>query len=69
MSEARPGLRPLDDALAELLGFASVLPEVETVATFDADGHVTHGPAKKDLPSLTMLPNEQGELLVTLPGS
>ena len=40
MSEARPGLRPLDDALAELLGFASVLPEVETVATFDADGRV-----------------------------
>ncbi len=38
-------------------------------STFDADGHVTHGPAKKDLPSLTMLPNEQGELLVTLPGS
>ena len=40
MSEARPGLRPLDEALAELLGLAAVLPEVETVATFDADGRV-----------------------------
>ena len=40
MSEARPGLRPRDEALAELLGLAAVLPEVETVATFDADGRV-----------------------------
>ena len=40
MSTARPGLRALDDALAELLGFASVLAEVESVPTFDADGRV-----------------------------
>ena len=40
MSTARPGLRALDDALAELLGFASVLADVESVPTFDADGRV-----------------------------
>jgi molybdopterin molybdotransferase len=33
-------LRSLDDALAELLGFAQVLPGVETLATFVADGRV-----------------------------
>jgi molybdopterin molybdotransferase len=40
MSTTRPGLRPLDEALAELLGFAEALPEVEALATFDADGRV-----------------------------
>ncbi len=40
MSPPRPALRPLDEALAELLGFASALPELESVATFDADGRV-----------------------------
>ena len=37
---ARHGLRPLDEALAELLGHAQPLGTVETVSTFDADGRV-----------------------------
>jgi len=40
MNAPRPPLKPLDDALAELLGFATVLDTVETVSTFDADGRV-----------------------------
>ena len=35
-----PPLRPLDDALAELLGHAQPLTPHETVTTFDADGRV-----------------------------
>ncbi len=37
---AKPPLRPLDEALAELLAEAAPLGRVETVATFDADGRV-----------------------------
>jgi molybdopterin molybdotransferase len=37
---ARPPLRSLDDALAELLGHAAALPDSESVSTFDADGRV-----------------------------
>ena len=33
-------LKPLDVALAELLGFAAVLEGVESVSTFEADGRV-----------------------------
>ncbi|MDD2925943.1 molybdopterin molybdotransferase MoeA, partial [Rhodoferax sp.] len=33
-------LKPLDDALAELLGFAQPLGRVESVSTFEADGRV-----------------------------
>jgi molybdopterin molybdotransferase len=36
----RSPLKPLDDALAELIGFATALTEVEWVSTFDADGRV-----------------------------
>ena len=36
----RPGLTPLDDALAELLAHALPLAGIETVSTFDADGRV-----------------------------
>ena len=36
----RAPLKPLDDALAELLKFAIALTEVEWVSTFDADGRV-----------------------------
>ena len=36
----RKSLKSLDIALAELLGFAHVLPAVESVSTFDADGRV-----------------------------
>jgi molybdopterin molybdotransferase len=40
MTTARPALKPLDDALLELLTFAKVLNGVESVSTFDADGRV-----------------------------
>ena len=40
MTAARPTLRPLDDALAELLGHASLLEGLDEVSTFDADGRV-----------------------------
>jgi molybdopterin molybdotransferase len=43
MNTPRPpqkSLKSLDIALAELLGFAHVLSEVESVSTFDADGRV-----------------------------
>lgn len=36
----RPPLRPLDDALVELLGHAQALAGTEWVSTFDADGRV-----------------------------
>lgn len=36
----RAPLKPLDDALVELLGFATALSAVEWVSTFDADGRV-----------------------------
>src|SRR6185369_11324271 len=36
----RPALRPLDDALAELLAHAQPLAATETVSTFEADGRV-----------------------------
>ncbi|MBC5785881.1 molybdopterin molybdotransferase MoeA [Ramlibacter sp. USB13] len=40
MTEKRPPLRPLDDALLELLSHARLLPGTESVATFEADGRV-----------------------------
>lgn len=40
MNAPRPPLKSLDDALAELLGFATTLPGVESVSPFDADGRV-----------------------------
>ena len=40
MTMPRAPLRPLDDALAELLGFATVLSGVESISTFEADGRV-----------------------------
>ena len=40
MTMPRAPLRPLDDALAELLGFAAVLSGVETISTFEADSRV-----------------------------
>jgi Rieske Fe-S protein len=33
-------------------------------STFDAGGHVTKGPAKRDLPRLSAYTNEQGRLIV-----
>jgi molybdopterin molybdotransferase len=40
VNAARPPLKPLDDALAELLARATPLAGVEEVDTFDADGRV-----------------------------
>lgn len=40
MSDNRPALLALDDALSRLLAFARALPDVEQVSTFDADGRV-----------------------------
>jgi molybdopterin molybdotransferase len=40
MNAPRPDLRPLDDALAELLVHAQPLEGTEAVSTFDADGRV-----------------------------
>lgn len=36
-------------------------------STFDPGGKVTEGPAKRDLPILTSVTNENGQLLVTVP--
>jgi Rieske Fe-S protein len=35
-------------------------------STFDPGGHVTGGPAKRDLPILPTFENEQGQLIVTV---
>ncbi len=40
MSQPRPPLKPLDEALAELLGRAQPLSASESVSTFDADSRV-----------------------------
>src|SRR6185436_13711860 len=40
VNTGKPGLKPLDDALAELLGHAQVLAGTEQLSTFDADGRV-----------------------------
>ena len=39
-TSARPPLRPLDDALAELLTFARPLEGSDSISTFDADSRV-----------------------------
>ena len=36
-------------------------------STFDAAGHVTEGPAKRDLPMLPSYTNEQGQFIVNIP--
>ena len=36
-------------------------------STFDSDGHVTTGPAKRDLPVFMTSVDERGNLLVTVP--
>lgn len=38
-------------------------------STFDPSGHVTEGPAKRDLPVLETFTNEKGELFVKLPAA
>jgi len=36
-------------------------------STFDAAGHVTEGPAKRDLPMLPSYTNERGQFIVNIP--
>jgi Rieske Fe-S protein len=36
-------------------------------STFGPDGLVTHGPARRNLPELTLVLNEAGDLVVTVP--
>ena len=36
-------------------------------STFDPDGRVTKGPARRDLPRLPLLVNDNGELLIQVP--
>jgi Rieske Fe-S protein len=38
-------------------------------STFNPDGHVTGGPAKRDLPALETVIDENGDLLVTVPAA
>ena len=38
-------------------------------STFNPDGQVTHGPARRDLPILATSVNESGQLLVTIPAA
>lgn len=38
-------------------------------STFNPDGQVTHGPAKRNLPTLATFINESGELLVKVPAA
>jgi len=38
-------------------------------STFNPDGHVTEGPAKRDLPMLATFINERGELFVKVPAA
>ena len=38
-------------------------------STFDPNGKVTRGPAKKDLPQFTTTIDQKGNLLVTMPGA
>ena len=41
MGQTRAPLRPLDEALAQLIGYAVPIRQSERVSTFDADGRVT----------------------------
>ncbi|TFY98782.1 gephyrin-like molybdotransferase Glp [Ramlibacter rhizophilus] len=59
MNAARPTLRPLDDALAELLAHARPLAGRETVSTFDADGRVL----AQDLVSALQVPPQDNSAM------
>lgn len=56
---ARPALRPLDDALAELLGHARPFAATEAVSTFDADGRVL----AQDLVSALQVPPQDNSAM------
>lgn len=52
-------LKPLDEALADLLAKAAVLPDIETVTTFDADGRVL---AQACVSALQVPPNDNSSM-------
>ena len=52
-------LKPLDEALAELLAQAAVLPGTDTVVTFDADGRVL---AQDCISALQVPPNDNSSM-------
>ena len=56
---SRTPLKPLDDALAELLAHADVLVESEQVSTFDADGRVL---AQDVISSLQVPPHDNSSM-------
>lgn len=55
----RPSLRPLDEALADLLAQATLLDEAQSVSTFDADGRVL----AQDLVSLLDVPGHDNSAM------
>ncbi|WP_323740728.1 molybdopterin molybdotransferase MoeA [Caenimonas koreensis] len=59
MTAPRSPLRPLDDALAELLGHATRMAGTETVSTFDADGRVL----ARDLVSALQIPPQDNSAM------
>jgi molybdopterin molybdotransferase len=59
MTFPRAALRSLDDALAELLGYAAPLEGVESVSTFDADGRVL----ARDLVSALQVPPQDNSAM------
>ena len=56
MNAPRPALRPLDDALVELLGHVQPLEGTEMVSTFDADGQRITKSSAKRWPSWPAMP-------------
>ncbi len=52
-------LKPLDEALADLLAKAAVLPDIETITTFDADGRVL---AQACVSALQVPPNDNSSM-------
>jgi molybdopterin molybdotransferase len=59
VNSSRPALRPLDDALAALLGQAQPLAGSESVPTFDADGRVL----AEDLVSALQVPPQDNSAM------
>jgi molybdopterin molybdotransferase len=59
MTAPRAALRPLDDALAELLGHAAPLEGIENISTFDADGRVL----AQDLVSALQVPPQDNSAM------
>lgn len=56
---SRPPLLTLDEALPKLLASARVLPQIESVSTFDADGRVL---AKDVVPALQVPPQDNSSM-------